>query len=482
MTTPLRIIGILLLAVAIGFIACGKSKTAPSPSRDTFGQKKKHSMTKQSGNSTDTAVSADTGDDASPKKDAPLSPKQLLSQMLKAPRMTRFTTPGHVRYSIVFDAPVEGIRWSASAGLTVSSGQYLHNVTTKGEERWKLNAGTGHRVFVTDGEEIIWSKQFESIFQMKRQGRIGWQKPWPYPLTFHPPNSLFMVDAANVSRLGGDGHERWRVTVEDARKLEGPFSCDENVLFQGKRGLKSVAIVVSESGTVISETELPFGAVVLGTSFKCEPIIWTSGSVALIAGRGVSRWSYPLKNRPLFFRLFNTYLFVVPDPQEDVSVVAIDKAGTILYKRGLPISGRVTNGTVIELSGLKQAIALCKDVSSPCARRDGNRGPYNVLLAGQTGQFSVLERLVKGHNSIAAFFNQGFVYAGSSTENATTVTLYDNQEKIVWDTELPGRLSAGPFVGPYGGIYLGTCMGWKCTPPYRFISMTGAVIEEESNE
>ncbi|MBN2715630.1 MAG: hypothetical protein JXX14_07220 [Deltaproteobacteria bacterium] len=478
-----RIIGVCLLSVAFFFSACKESRSTPSnvSSEVSSAQKKIDKPVDKEMSTSGTTDSAEKKN-ADKSDDTPLSPTQLLSNMLKSPLMIRYSEPGNARYSILFDAPVDGISWSASAGLTVSSGRYLHNVTTKGVERWELNAGEGHRVFVTDNEEIVWSRQFGSVFQMKRHGRIGWQKPWPYPLAFNPPNSLFMVDAANVSRLGGDGHERWRVTVDDVRKLDGPFSCDDRVLFQGKRGQKSVATVISESGAVVSETELPFGAVVLGASFKCEPIVWTSGSVALILERGHTGWSYPLKNRPLFFRLFNTYLFIVPDAQEDVSVVMVDKMGTILYKRGLPISGRVTDGKVVELSGLKQAIALCRDVSSPCARRDGNLGPYNVLLAGERGQFTVQERLIKGNNGIAPFFTDGFVYAGSSDEDATTLTLYNHQGKILWDTELPGRLSAGPFVGPYGGIYVGTCMGWKCTPPYRFISVTGAVIGNETEE
>lgn len=440
-----------------------------------------------SGNNTarkDGRPAADTADTAveSPEEEAPLSPSESLSAMLKAPLMVRFTTPGHVRHSVLFDAPVESISWSAEAGFTVSSGAYVHNVTTRGQERWKLNAGTGHQVYVTEGVEIIWSQQFESIFQMKRHGRVGWKRPWPYPPSFQAPDTLYLVDAANVSRLGGDGRERWRVTVNDVRKLEGPFTCDRQVLFQGKRGQKGVATVVSDTGAVVSEGALPFGAVVLGASFNCEPIIWSSGNVALVGERGEMKWSYPLKNRPLFFRLFNTYLFIVPDPTDDVSIVTVDKVGTILYKRSLPISGRVTGGTVIELSGLRQTIALCKDVSSPCARRDGNRGPYNVLLTGETGQFTVLERLVKGHNNIAPFFNEGFVYAGSSSEDATNVTMYDSQAKIIFDTILPGRLSAGPYVGPYGGVYVGTCMGWDCRKPYRFIAITGAVKDGEDTD
>ncbi|MBN2529760.1 MAG: hypothetical protein JXR76_25440 [Deltaproteobacteria bacterium] len=477
----LKLFFIFLLCIA-SVCACGKKEADGKDANEAtlrgarWLREKINSRPQKADTASDSAAPVGGSDSDTAAMEMP-SPVETLSQMLQTPLMIRYNTPGHVRYSMLFDAPISAISWSAHAGMSVSSGNYLQNVTTKGEQRWKLNAGEGHKVFVTGGEEIIWSGQFESVFQMKRNGRVGWKKPWAHPLAFNPPDSLFMVDASNVARLGADGHERWRVTVDDVRKLDGPFPCGNQVLFQGKRGQKSVATVVTDSGAVLNETELPFAAVVLGASFTCEPIIWSSGQVSQVGGRGELKWSYPLKNRPLFFKLFNTYLFIVPEPQESVAVVMVDKVGTILYKRGLPIAGRVTDGTVIELSGMRQAIALCKDVSSPCARRDGNRGPFNVLLTGDRGQFSVVERLVKGHNNIARFFNEGFVYAGSSTEDETTVTMYDRSAKIIWNTVLPGRLSAGPWVGPYGGVYLGTCMGWECSKPYRFISMTGAPEE-----
>ncbi|MBN2340362.1 MAG: hypothetical protein JXR45_02690 [Deltaproteobacteria bacterium] len=426
--------------------------------------------------------SVDSDADTAGAADDELTPVAQLSEMLKQPLMIRFSEPGHARYSMLFDGPVESISWSVQAGITVSVGNELYNVTTKGQKRWKLNAGKDHHVFIADDEEVVWAKAFGTIFQMMRNGRVGWKREWSHDLAFNPPNTVYLVDASNVSRLAGNGTERWRVTVDGVRKMEGPFPCGELVLFQGKRGQKSVATVVSDKGSVVNEIELAFGSVVLGASFNCEPIVWSGGQVALVDSRGDVGWSYPLKNRPLLYKLFSTYLLIVPDAQDQVSVMRLGKDGQLQFKRSLPISGRVTAAKVIELNGLRQAIALCKDVSSPCARRDGNRGPYNVLLTGENGNFSVLERRVKGHDNLEAFFDRGFVHAGSGKDDETVVTMRDTQGKILWDVVLPGRLSAGPFVGPYGGVYVGTCMGWECAKPYRFISLTGAADIREDEE
>lgn len=467
---------IWIVCFAFLFLACGKTSLDKQKKIPITSKSKKIDVGIDTDSGLTTALASPANPASQLEKEKPpvVVARDTLAGMLKQPLVARYSTLGMARYSLLFDAPIVHIQWSAHAGMSISSGKFVHNVTTKGDVRWKVNAGINHEIFLAEQQEVVWARQYGFIFQMVRQGRVGWRKDWESNLAFNPPDTVYLLDASNISKLSEDGLERWRVNVEGVRKLDGPFDCDEFVLFQGKRGQKSVATVISDKGTVVNEIELAFGSVVLGASFQCEPIVWSSGQVQLLNSRGDITWAYPLKNKPLFFRLYNTFVLVVPDAQEAVDVMMLDKQGNLLFKRALPIFGRVTDGKVLELTGLSQAIALCKDMSSPCAKGDGNRGPFNVVLTGERGKFSVLERLVKGHNNIEIFPRKGFVHVASSEENTTTVTMRDNQGQVRWDLTLPGRVSVGPYVGPYGGIYVGTCMGWECLPPYRLISITGA--------
>ena len=72
----------------------------------------------------------------------------------------------------------------------------------------------------------------------------------------------------------------------------------------------------------------------------------------------------------------------------------------------------------------------------------------------------------------------GFVVASSPEEELTELTRRDAQQSVIWQVSLPGRLSAGPYVGPSGEIYLATCRGWDCGPPHLLIAVTGTIQEE----
>jgi hypothetical protein len=72
--------------------------------------------------------------------------------------------------------------------------------------------------------------------------------------------------------------------------------------------------------------------------------------------------------------------------------------------------------------------------------------------------------------------------ASSPEETVTELTLRDDRsDAVTWQISLPGRLSAGPYVGPEGEIYVATCNGWDCAPPYLLIAITGIEPDKDDN-
>ena len=67
----------------------------------------------------------------------------------------------------------------------------------------------------------------------------------------------------------------------------------------------------------------------------------------------------------------------------------------------------------------------------------------------------------------------GLAIASSSGEGSTEVTLRDGGGAIRTIVTLPGRLSAGPFVGPNDEVYVATCETWGCRAPYALFAITG---------
>jgi hypothetical protein len=92
-----------------------------------------------------------------------------------------------------------------------------------------------------------------------------------------------------------------------------------------------------------------------------------------------------------------------------------------------------------------------------------------------------MERVVQGHINITEV-SDGFVVAVSRKNNETELTKKDRHGSILWTVRIPGRFSAGPYTGPYGGIYLGTCKGWNCMPPYNFISVTASKDQDKDED
>jgi hypothetical protein len=428
-----------------------------------------------------TPVPERAGGDAGPAKvpvpdGAALAPgAPAVATASVAPGRARPGAPGSVRWELGFDRPVTGLAWIPDTGLAVSAGSALRIVNSRGVERWSLVAGEGHRVHLLDGHPVVWSPGFGRLAQLGRQGRVGWKRDWSGEIAEDPRGGLLLVEAATVAALGADGKDRWRVSLEGLRRLHGPFPCGEGVVFQGMRGVESAAVVISDRGMVLRETALERGSLLLGTDPACEPLIWRGGEVALLDRRGIERWRLPLPGEPLVRPVFGGFLLAVSGPDRAVSARVLGEDGRRSWSEELPVAGRLTRLDVLaEVAGRPTALGLCLDVSSPCARAGGSRGPYNALLTpGGDGRLRVLARHVQGHLAAVPHPAGGLVLAGASTADATEVALRGGDDIVRWQATLPGRLSAGPLAGPAGEIYVATCDGWDCDPPHRLFSITG---------
>jgi hypothetical protein len=397
------------------------------------------------------------------------------ARLLDGPQAARFTTPGRARWIVELSAPITFLRWSPLTGLVVSAGPDVENVTSWGQRRWRVVAGAGHRLFAAGEDEILWSPQFQRLSQIRRWGRIGWQRTWSGELVGDQVDGVFMVDAATVAAIGDDGKDRWRASLEGLRRIEGPYPCDGGTVFHGIRGLEGVAVTISTRGAVMRETVLERGAVVLAAGPDCAPLVWQGDELSLLDTRGLGQWRHPFPAAPIVQRLPGGFLLASHRAGAAVRLTAIRDGGEVAWSQELPVSGRLTHLGALPADDLRaRAVGLCLDVSSPCARPAGDRGPFNALLTpAADGTLRVLERHTGGHLGLAAHPAGGYVMASSQSEELTELTLRGERDVVQWQVTLPGRLSAGPYVGPDGEVYVGTCQGWGCAPPYRLIAVTG---------
>ena len=402
-------------------------------------------------------------------------------ELLKGSRRQRFETPGRVRWQVKLDEPINYIRWTSLLGFMVSSGPKVYNITSQGENRWSHIAGKGHRLFDVSGQEILWSPAFSRVTQLLRWGRRGFTRKWNADLVDDGRGGFFLVDAANVAAMGPDGEDRWRVALDGVRRLEGPFTCNEGVVFQGVKGMEGVAVAISQRGAILGETMLERGSVVKGAAADCSPLVWNGTSIELLDSRTIARWRKVISVEPIVHRLEGGFLLATSTPEMPVQLLALSDGGSLMWRTELAVKGRLTNMNVAEEAGFSiPAVGLCMDVSSPCARPSGDRGPFNTLLS-QTGQgkFRVLIRHIKGHLNFVQYPGGGVVTASSAEDNTCEVVRRNGAGDIVWSVTVPGRLSAGPYIGPWGAVYLGTCSFWECGPPYRFFSITGMEPQKE---
>ena len=410
---------------------------------------------------------------------------QALKSLLRGPSALRFATPGKIRWYLDFDAPISLIRWSPLKGFSVSAGKEVLNVTSRGDFRWRQVAGAGHQLLAIGDVEAVWSPAFSTISELGRRGLSGWTREW-HGGVIGDSRGVFLFDASTVAALGPDGEDLWRIALEGIRKVEGPFTCRGGVVFHGMSGLKRQAVQVSSQGAVLRVTELNRGAQLLGVSRNCDPLVWRDGAVRLVSDRGVAKWSRAYPNAPLVYRLDGGFLITAGRARLAADFEIVSDDGRTRTAGKLPVNGRLCRSDAVVAAGLDvRVMGFCLDVTHPCAKPDGNRGPYNALVtADGNGGFRPFIRHTAGHLGAAALEDGGFVVAGSKEEDATDVEMRDAQLNVVWQTTLPGRMSAGPYLGPYGGVYLATCTGWKCDPPYRLFAVTAekAADDESSTD
>lgn len=452
-----------MIAAALG--ACGGEADAPAGSRAGAASRRGAAVAAPAGATTH----------AGPTAAASAALVTPVESLLAAPLQARWENPGGLRWRLRLDAAVSAIRWSLLGGLIVSVGESVQNVTSRGVDRWARVAGAGHRVFRIADQEILWSPEFGKLAALRAQGALGWTRPWSAEVVGEELGEPLLVDAATVAAVGADGADRWRVALAGLRRISGPHPCDEGVLFQGSRGLKGVAVTISARGVVLRETELERGALVVGASAACEPLVWNGTEIGLLDARGAYRWRREYGALPAVAR--DSRGFVLGDTAADrpIRVEAIAADGRALWSEELPISGRSARFGVIEdaLDGALVA-GLCLNIESACSKLDGDRGPFNtVVRLGAGAPPGVLERQAQGHVGIARLAAGGLALASAAEEGSTELTLRDRSGAVRAVVTLPGRLSAGPFVGPDGEVYVATCAGWACGPPYSLFAVTG---------
>lgn len=462
----------LLAALALHCVSChetARSQAPPKPISTPIPEK---------GSTHNRAEPALSKEELSTPESAPLE------RMLKRPLVIRFSTPGSVRWKISLQKPITFIRWTPLAGLVVSAGTNVHNITSRGVDRWRFVAGDDHKMFVVDDQEVVWSPSFGYLSQIRVRGRRGWKRNWTADLKDDGRGGFLLVDAATVSAIGPDGKDRWRSAIEGLRRLEGPFPCTEGNLFHGMRGMEGVAVNISNRGVVVRETTLERGAIVLGAGSNCTPLVWNGSEIGLLDNRGLYVWHKSMPTEPMVKRIDGGFILASDGIERPVLLESVRDNGKVVWSSDLPVSGRMTGFEVLsKQDDSRHVIGLCMDVSSPCSRPSGTRGPFNMLItAVSKHDFHALARHVKGHLDFAAYDDGGMVVASSSDEHHTDLTTRDSSENVLWSVSLPGRLSAGPYVGPDGEIYIATCAGWDCQPPYYLFAVTGRTPKSEGHE
>ncbi|MCP4676848.1 MAG: hypothetical protein GY854_15305 [Deltaproteobacteria bacterium] len=418
------------------------------------------------------------------KTDPPVTVQNRIDQMVSGPRFHRFEKPGAVRWTLELAKPITFIRWSPLAGLVVSVGDEVHNVTSQGNDRWRTIGGRHHRLFELDTTEILWSPDFNKLSQLIRRGRQGWSRKWNGKLVSDRRGGIYLLDASTVAAIGSDGRDRWRASLEGVRKLEGPFPCKDGALFHGMSGLQRVAVHITRRGSIMSETALGRGAVLISSGSMCQPLVWLGDEIAMLDVHGNTLWKRPSSQLPFAHRLDGGFALVSANASGMSHLEVLTDDGRVLQSGELPISGRLTDVRILPRPGglSVDAIGACLDVTSPCSKPKGTRGPFNALVSAVPGVgFRAMLRHVQGHLNFASYPEGGILVAGSQAAMETDLTLRDAGHSILWQVALPGRLSSGPYVGPSGEVYVATCRGWNCEAPYLLVSITGRAPPPKKN-
>ena len=112
--------------------------------------------------------------------------------------------------------------------------------------------------------------------------------------------------------------------MQGLRSIEGPYVCDDGVLFHSIRGLESVAVSISTRGSIINETVLERGALVLGTANNCDPVVFQEGEVSRLDTRGAKRWSLEFGAQPLYARVGSNFLFLLASAKDPVALTLVN--------------------------------------------------------------------------------------------------------------------------------------------------------------
>jgi hypothetical protein len=407
------------------------------------------------------------------QKPVEVSGNKSIREMLHGSILERFKTPSEVRWILDFDEPVTQIQWSPLKGFSVTAGQEVHNVTSRGQRRWRVVAGKGHRLFGLGELELVWSPAFGRLSELKRRGLTGWTREWNGRVT-GDERGVYLFDASTVAALGPDGKDKWRVALEAIREVDGPFACENNMLVHGMSGMKRVAVEITPRGGKTRVSKLGRGALLLEAGPNCEPLIWREGELKLLSPRGIALWRRRYANAPFVTRLDGGFALISGQAGLAARFEVITTDGRTVSKGSLPVSGRITRADAISDVGVSiLGIGFCLDVTHPCAAPGSNRGPYNAFVTRDgKGGFRTMIRHTAGHLGVTRLADGGIITASAKDGAETDLVRRDAHQKVVWQRTIPGRLSAGPYIGPYGAVYIATCAEWSCTSPFRLFAVT----------
>jgi hypothetical protein len=236
-------------------------------------------------------------------------PRESIRELLSGSVLQRFDTPSKVRWVLDFDAPVTHIQWSPLKGFSVTAGDEVHNVTSRGQRRWRVVAGKGHRIFGMGELELVWSPAFGRLSELRRRGLTGWTREWQGRVA-GDEQGVYLFDASTVAALREDGKDKWRVALEGIREVDGPFSCRKGMLVHGMSGMKRVAVEISARGGKTRVAKLGRGGLLVGAGPSCEPLVWREGELKLLGARGTPIWRRSYPSAPFVTRLDDGFALI----------------------------------------------------------------------------------------------------------------------------------------------------------------------------
>lgn len=388
-------------------------------------------------------------------------------------RSARLETPGALRSRALLPGIASSLQPATSErGVLVSIGSSLLLMSLEAT-RGHWAAGASHQVLALDGIDIVYAPAFKELFELLPRGRRGWSRQVAQGHVMVSENGVYILDASTLRKISSDGKDEWQAVIQGARQLEGPFPCDTGVVVQGRRGSVGEAVRLGVHGDIGRRLELKSGALLLAVTRSCDPVVWSEGRLLQLDERGQTTWGRATNHMPLCTTLPAGLACIASRGESSALFELICATGKTLAASELPMTGRLTAAKVASSpKGLARVIAACTDVTSPCARRDTNRGPFNALMGvSDDGTVTPLFQHPTGHIGFEVLPDGRLVTASSIDGEATSVTTRDASNRVLWLANLPGRLSAGPTVAS-NTVYVATCKGLACEPPYELFGLT----------